>query len=793
MVFPGIGRSGDGKISELANRTLNDGDDLIVTASFRPVEDAPSTLGVDSRETPSRRRPFTPRLSGFSAVSSRVSMSEYVNEKAPPSFWERLWRGRGSSSPRQVVDQAEVEFDACDNTYSASIRRRPLTSDASFASVRSNRLNVANGRNFLVRQKAQVVGRSSAAAAEWEVDSLTEAPSISRITSLAFDDNASFVSHLTEADMLSRPNSRMMYFGPTPPTPTISSHASLLGSHSEDDEYDDQFILPEQAPAFAYDSPSLISRPSTAFKQHLLLDDVEEDEEESGDDAEFYSEDESDVAESLRPRMPPARSSRSRLGRERATVSDTFVLRASWRPPSPLVPSSNDNPQRQKSFDARDLSLSQLLDSNHERIFPDMEYGSRATPSSRALKSLAVNIPKPKTLTRARRATSAPDTDPIDQPPTPKIFMAGANAASSDRTSLWSRRMEEQTSKKGAMDRIRASKTRPPNADERADALIASWNRWLSDPEIDVLDDHSPKPGQIKGLNQGEGKSTAKSEKSEPRPRVYSDSEVSVLSSASPQLQHKPSLGLASISSRPRMLADSENAATSKKDLPRPSPQPRYYGRNTYFIAQQQLYHYPRKQSDSEITTSNGNPLTRPSAQSRNRDSVEFRRSRILSDSEITVSSHLSSATHGSSEHMNSQSDISSSILEPSEELRPRIFSDSELTTSTWASALRDNSTYREVYPPMDLSSPKAMGAAKQVASTLGRARCTLVPDLAPVATAPPVPPLAPIAIGGAHAAAASNSRCRDYYWNNAGKDPVPSPRGAGVPWSESTDSLDIF
>ena len=100
----------------------------------------------------------------------------------------------------------------------------------------------------------------------------------------------------------------------------------------------------------------------------------------------------------------------------------------------------------------------------------------------------------------------------------------------------------------------------------------------------------------------------------------------------------------------------------------------------------------------------------------------------------------------------------------------------------------------------MDLSSPKAVSAARQVASSMGRGHpAMLVPPLAPVATAPPVPPLTPVAdappviAGGALAAAASNSRCRDYYWNNAGSDPVPSPQGAGVPWSESTDSFDIF
>ena len=809
MVFHVIGRAGDGKISELASRTLNDGDDLIVTDSFRPVEDAPSTLGIDSRETPSRRRAFTPRLSGFSGVSSRVSMSEYVNEKAPPKLWKRLLgrrRGGGNSSPRQVVEQNQVEFDGTDLTISPTIYRRPPTSNESFASVRSNRLNVATGRNLLVRQKAQVVGKPSAAAAQWEVDSLTEAPSIARITSLSFDDNASFVSHLTEADMLSRPNSRMMYFGPGPMQ--VSTQQSLLGSPREDDEDDDddELEVPEQAPVFVYDSPSLISRPSTAFRRHLQLDNVEEDEEDgSGDEDFIFAEDSSEITDSLGPRKVPSR--RIRLVRDRATASDPSLLRASWKPPSPLVPSSDDNSQRQRSVDSKEVSLA-LMDSNHDRIFPDMEYECGAAPKFKPQRSLGVSIPRPKAITRTKRATSAPDTDPIDQPPRPKIFTGTANVGTQDNNSLWTRRMTERITKNDAINEMRATKTRPAGADERADALIASWNRWLSDPEIDVLADHSPEPGQIKGTRSRRSKATTDSNRIEQRPRVHSDSEVSVLSAASPPLQHKPSLGLAGLSSRPRVVPSINSTAGIKAELPRPSPQPRYYGRNSYFIAQQQLCQNPRKQSESEITTRSGNELVRPRAQSRNRDSFEFRRSRILSDSEITVSSFVSSGTQASSGQnrmrINSQNDSNSSniaILEPSEELRPRIFSDSELTVSTWASSLRDNSTNNEeVYPVMDLSSPKAVSAARQVASSMGRGHpAMLVPPLAPVATAPPVPPLTPVAdappviAGGALAAAASNSRCRDYYWNNAGSDPVPSPQGAGVPWSESTDSFDIF
>ena len=70
----------------------------------------------------------------------------------------------------------------------------------------------------------------------------------------------------------------MMYFGPGPMQ--VSTQQSLLGSPREDDENDDgdELEMPEQAPVFVYDSPSLISRPSTAFRRHLQLDNVEEDD-----------------------------------------------------------------------------------------------------------------------------------------------------------------------------------------------------------------------------------------------------------------------------------------------------------------------------------------------------------------------------------------------------------------------------------------------------------------------------------------------------------------------------------
>jgi hypothetical protein len=350
--------------------------------------------------------------------------------------------------------------------------------------------------------------------------------------------------------------------------------------------------------------------------------------------------------------------------------------------------------------------------------------------------------------------------------------------------------------------------------EERAEVLVASWHRWLSDPEIDVLAD-VPLPGNVQSTRP------TKRDVVDREPRAYqqqrrrrgkSDSDTAVFHASDPEFSstpsphRKPSYGLESGVARPRR-SPMPDVPYERQGTTKYYPMQELSSSSNIPSKRQPLP--SRKLSDSEGTPSVERTLPRPTAQSRNRaNSLEQQqhhqqRQRIFSDSQLTISSGITEVTRFSSfQHrhnshawtknthlyMEDGDDNSSGLHHP----RSRMFSDSEVTASSWSSTLRgDFPTDTEgAIQFTDLSTPTALGAAKQIASSMGRLLLDAVADTNGSTSAAPMT----VAARNLYAATASNSRCRDYYWNEDVGDqdrrtPIASPQGAEVQWSDSADS----
>jgi hypothetical protein len=264
-----------------------------------------------------------------------------------------------------------------------------------------------------------------------------------------------------------------------------------------------------------------------------------------------------------------------------------------------------------------------------------------------------------------------------------------------------------------------------------------------------------------------------------PRRRLHSDSDTNTSPPKPTLFRNKTDLG-AGVSQQPHMFAGTDKASAkviqsiprSKKDKPREQRR-------------------SRKFSDSELTTSRGAPLFRPSQESRRNssDSYEPRRTRFYSDSDVVTSTERSIITKPSA-HWHVKND--GKIQE-----RCRIYSDSEITTVMTPSMRQfslldldsgDDEAEQQGQEAIlqdhqhlpKLSSPNALSAARRIASALSTSAMLASKSTAktPAATIPTI-----------------NSRSLSYYWNDDARSGEGSASEDEMLWAQqsSSDSFDLF
>ena len=265
------------RASKLALTVLDDGDDLHITRSFCPGEENSSTAGNLSVMMP--QQSILP--SSWNAKSSTDSDNDSVSAEQSDSDSEEETRQppkrailkhipslakRSFSHPRKLSRKFSSMLSRqwslrTMEDYQEFGQNDPTTTDGSSASwiddssiahsIRSSRINVATGRTMLIRQKAQVFGRPSAAHTDWDLASLSSRASSSgnnsssrsrrSISFEAYNSSGrsveSDMSHLTTDSFRSKRSrmSRAMYVTP-------SGNNSLLGeseSETSDNDLDD--------------------------------------------------------------------------------------------------------------------------------------------------------------------------------------------------------------------------------------------------------------------------------------------------------------------------------------------------------------------------------------------------------------------------------------------------------------------------------------------------------------------------------------------------------------------------
>ena len=296
------------RASDIASSFVDDGDDLYITPSFRASEDNSSTIGNSSRmdtilpTSKDLKNSDSEDDSTESAVST-VELSRTEGREDEPTDERNTFKILRQLSFKRRLSQAKKLLPWRLNTLlvlprqSQAIRDyhemvdpegvSPTASDvASCAdtmySIRSSRVNVANGRSLLVRQNAQVKGRPSVAQGEWDIGSKLSSFSSSgsssggsfrsHARSLSWD-NASYgarseISRLTGDSFRSKQSeftwSRAMY--------TQTEHF-LLGTAEEEQEDEDETDNERERENCAPNSMFVESpeRNATALKFESLL------------------------------------------------------------------------------------------------------------------------------------------------------------------------------------------------------------------------------------------------------------------------------------------------------------------------------------------------------------------------------------------------------------------------------------------------------------------------------------------------------------------------------------------
>jgi hypothetical protein len=278
------------RTSEIANSFVDDGDDLHITESFQASEENSSVVGnascIGSILTPlkSSDKEIDDGCTESAGSTLEISQTEEMNVQPieertnfkmlprvslkkglyraqkllPWRFKTLLVRPRLSKAIQEYQEMEDPDGPLSDTASDVA------SYAGTFHSIRSSRVNIGNGRSLLVRQNAQVMGRSSVAKNEWDVGSKLSSSGSSGESSrrlgrsLSWDNSScgarSDISQLTgDSFRSSRSNfthsSRAMYIHPAP---------NLLGTTEEEEEQlENENIVGANSPFFD-ESPSTL-------------------------------------------------------------------------------------------------------------------------------------------------------------------------------------------------------------------------------------------------------------------------------------------------------------------------------------------------------------------------------------------------------------------------------------------------------------------------------------------------------------------------------------------------------
>lgn len=707
-----------GRSSRLANRVIDDGDDLHITASFFPIDGASSTIGNTSFvSTPKTNLldhlhfPASPRNTAGCESSDELlkdkhaKKSNFSNRLLPSRFLP--WR-RGRLAPlhlnalnvcRQSKKVEEYqEFEDPPPTPTPQLEKAE--------SFRSHRLNVADGRTLLRRQNAQVIGRPSMAQAEWDVGSSFSSDSSGNRRRVMTVDNSSCcgfsqISEMTDdLQSVHSHRSRVM----------LTSPRSLLGAPPIEvggDEVEHDENSPPKLQPINLEECAPSRHPIPQRKKFSILEDVKENEEIHWEGDKVALQAVETPKEYLKAREVVNNLLKREEETPRMSRFDFFSTSSGSSGEWPVSPLNQDgNIRERRIFSDSDIMFEKQR--QQSAGFQDV--------SDRSLSSTA------------SFSTPVVDTDMDDD----KSTVCSTSTTSSPAFGILA--MSASPRKSGS----RSSKATYPTA---AFGLMALGS--------------------------------SSSEK--PRLRLHSDSDADA-SPPKPKLFRNKTDAGTGVSHQPHMFA-----AIDKASLKAIQPTPA--SKKEKSLEQRRS----RKFSDSELTTSGGAPLFRPSQESRRNssDSYEPRRTRFYSDSDVerSIPTEPSAQWHAKNDGKTQE--------------RGRIYSDSEITTAMTPSMRRfslldldsgDDEAEQQGQEAMlqdhqhlpELSSPNALSAARMIASALNTSAMS-----ASKSTKTPAAAVVPT----------TNGRSLSYYWNDDARTDDGGTSEDEMLWAQqsSSGSFDLF
>jgi hypothetical protein len=233
-----------GSISSYAHGVLGDGDDLHITGSFEENEENSSTIANAScinhprASHPEERSVGTERKNSGNSKSDNLQDEEQMEavrfSKKPLKVMNKIFRQLRQkhrqhllkfrqqpavfrSSISTINEYQEMVEDENENDHQHAEESTTRTDDSmTIVSQRSTRNNIRTGRSMLVRHKAEVFNRPSAAQAKWDISSSFSSDSTSyrnilrRQRSLTLDNSScDGLSVLTDDTSLYRSFSKM--------------------------------------------------------------------------------------------------------------------------------------------------------------------------------------------------------------------------------------------------------------------------------------------------------------------------------------------------------------------------------------------------------------------------------------------------------------------------------------------------------------------------------------------------------------------------------------------------------
>ena len=322
-------------ISSYAHGVLGDGDDLHITGSFEENEDNSSIIANAScinhprASHPGERSVGTEKKDSDNSNGDNLQDEEQMeamrSSKKPLKVMSKIFRQLRQkhrqhllkfrqqpavfrSSIGTINEYQEMVEDENENDHQHEKESVTCTDDSmTVVSQRSTRNNIRTGRSMLVRQKAEVFNRPSAAQAKWDISSSFSSDSTSyrnilrRQRSLTLDnsscdglsvltDDTSLYRSFSKRDHLSFRQRRPMFIDATTyriEEDTDESESSIDSEGEGDDVSPDSNVIEcgydfRQLPSFDETEPT----PDNDFNSDWHLGNEEEEEEEEEEENE---------------------------------------------------------------------------------------------------------------------------------------------------------------------------------------------------------------------------------------------------------------------------------------------------------------------------------------------------------------------------------------------------------------------------------------------------------------------------------------------------------------------------